>query len=350
MNQSKRWSWLLLVAALVFLVVPVSGFAAEDTPGHFGLKANLPENQSDKSISYFDLLVTPKQQQTIEVTLTNTAAEKRTFEVTANPAMTSDGGAIDYGPTTSELDKTVPFDFRKVVTLDKTEYEVAGNTSIQIPVHIAMPDLTFNGRVLGGIYVTPKDGEQTASSSEGVQIKNKIAYSLAIVLQQNKDAIKPDLKLLDGTVTQVNAYPNVQLHFQNPTPTIISDLTFTTKIYYGDKLFIENTSNPYLVAPNTNFHLNLPIKDQEAQSGKYRAEIVAKSGDEYEWKFDYDFTVTNKKAEDANKNSVYALQHNDTDWTKIILLIALAVALLFVIILLWKRRKDKEEKKESPVA
>ena len=54
------------------------------------------------------------------------------------------------------------------------------------------------------------------------QIKNRIAYNLAVVLQESQETIEPDLKLLSGDLNEVNAKPTVQLRFQNPQPTIIS--------------------------------------------------------------------------------------------------------------------------------
>lgn len=93
------------------------------------------------------------------------------------------------------------------------------------------PSKSFKGRVLAGIHVSPKEEAETENATEGAQIKNRIAYNLAVVLQESQETIEPDLKLLSGDLDEVNAKPTVQLRFQNPQPRIISNLIFTSKIF-----------------------------------------------------------------------------------------------------------------------
>lgn len=343
-NQSKKVLILLLALFGTTLAAPQLVHAAEESPGDFGVKAELPDNQIDKNISYFDLLVTPGQEQTINVVVHNSAAQERTFDVNVNPAVTSDGGTIDYGQKNTKLDKTVPFDVRKAVTVDNNEVTVGANTEAKVPITIKVPNKTFKGRVLAGVNVSPKEADTTKTSSSGnsVSIKNKIGYNLAIVLQQSKDPVTPDLKLLSAKVASVNSFPNIQLHFQNPTATIISNLVFSTKVYYKDKLFIKNTSNPYLVAPNSNFHLNLGLDKQAAQAGDYTAKVTAKDKAGHEWTFDQDFTVKKQKAEAVNKDSVVKPQQNN-NWLIIGLLIIVVIALGVIIFLLLKRKKKEED-------
>ncbi|MDT2595667.1 DUF916 and DUF3324 domain-containing protein [Enterococcus dongliensis] len=343
MNQRKRLFIALIAFLGILFVFPTSSHAA-DTPGDFGLKPVFPENQLDKAIGYFDLLVTPKQEQTIEVTLTNAADKERVFEVSVNPAVTSDGGTIDYGQEKPRLDKTLPFDIRKAITLNQTEYTVAAKSEITIPITLTIPAEPFVGRVLGGIHVIPKEEEEKKSAKEtGVQIKNRIAYNLAIVLQEKQEPVNPDLKLLSGDLVAVNASPTVQLFFQNPQPTIISNLIFTSKIYYEDQLYIENTSNKFLVAPNSNFHLNLDLAGERAKPGNYRADIVAKSGEEHEWHFTQNFTIKKEEAQKVNNNSVFAVEEKSFPWIYIILGV-IAVLLLIVLLVFLKRRKKEEPK------
>lgn len=341
MNQNKRLISGLLAIISIF-IFPVRSHAA-DAVGDFGVKPVFPDNQLDKAIGYFDLLVTPEQEQTLEIKLTNSLEESRVFEVAINPAVTSDGGTIDYGQTAPRLDETLPFDVRDVITLEKNEYEVAGKSEIIIPLNVKIPKETFTGRVLAGIHVITKEEAAKKSEDDAVQINNRIAYNLAIVLQENEKTVEPDLKLLSGDLVAINAKPTVQLFFQNPTPTIISKLIFTSKIYYEDQLYIENTSNEFLVAPNSNFHLNLDLAGDRAKPGKYRGDIVAKSG-EYEWHFTHVFTIKKEEAKKVNENSVFAVEEKSFPWLYLILIL-LALILFILLFIIWKRRKEKEPKK-----
>lgn len=116
MNQSKR----LFVSFFYFKSIfhfsvnqPSKGFSRR-----LGIKPVFPENQIDKAIGYFDLLVAPEQNQTLEVIISNSSDEERTFEVSVNPAVTSDGGTIDYSQNPT-LDETLPFDVRDVLLIAK---------------------------------------------------------------------------------------------------------------------------------------------------------------------------------------------------------------------------------------
>ena len=189
-----------------------------------------------------------------------------------------------------------------------------------------IPAKSFKGRVLAGIHVSPKEEAETENATEGAQIKNRIAYNLAVVLQESQETIEPDLKLLSGDLDEVNAKPTVQLRFQNPQPRIISNLIFTSKIFYENQLYIENTSNAFLVAPNSNFHLNLDLAGDKAKAGDYRAEIIAKSGDSNEWRFTQNFTIK-KKSTKVNENSVFAVQEQSFPW--------LYAGLVAAVLVLW---------------
>ena len=58
MNQSKRLFVSFFSILSLFFIFP-SISQAEDSAGDFGIKPVFPENQIDKAIGYFDLLVAP---------------------------------------------------------------------------------------------------------------------------------------------------------------------------------------------------------------------------------------------------------------------------------------------------
>ena len=57
-----------------------------------------------------------------------------------------------------------------------------------------MPKENFNGVIAGGITFKEKDSEKTNSNSKGLSIQNKYAYVVALLMQQNKNTVAPDLK------------------------------------------------------------------------------------------------------------------------------------------------------------
>jgi hypothetical protein len=62
----------------------------------YDVQAVIPENQVDKTKSFFDLRMQPDQKQTISVRINNTSDQDSEYKVTINQAYTSDQGFIDY--------------------------------------------------------------------------------------------------------------------------------------------------------------------------------------------------------------------------------------------------------------
>lgn len=315
---------------------------ADDNPGEFSVKAIIPDNQVDQNVTYFDLLVTPNQEETIEFEVQNLANKDRTFDINVNPAITSDGGTIDYSQSNAKLDKTIPLDVRKYLKLDQTKVNIKANSTVRIPIKMSLPSKQFDGRVLAGVNVAPEDNESSSSSSlnksnTGTTIENRLAYTLAIVLQQNTNKVDPKLNLVSASGKAYNSKPYVTMNFQNPSGTIINNLKFSTKLYKDGKLYIKNDSNPFLVAPNTNFNLRLDLNGHTLEAGKYSAEVTAKDS-EHTWKFKKSFTISDSQAKDVNQNTVYDTNSNRW-WIWLIVIIVVGAAGAGIYIFMKRRKK-----------
>ena len=79
-----------------------------------------------------------------------------------------------------------------------------------------MPKENFNGVIAGGITFKEKDSEKTNSNSKGLSIQNKYAYVVALLMQQNKNTVAPDLKLNSVEPSQVNYRNVINANLQNP--------------------------------------------------------------------------------------------------------------------------------------
>lgn len=306
------------VAMLGVWLAPHTFAAAQSSD--FTVRALLPSNQMDRTGGYFDLLVKPNQKQTVYAELTNSAKQAASFEVGVNPAMTSDNGAIDYGQSTRKVDASAPLDFRKVATTPKRTYTVAAASTIKIPITITMPAKQFKGRVLGGLHVLKKTKQVKG------KINNRIAYSLAIVLQQSDASVSPTLALLKAGPKAVNHRTTIQLKFRNSAATIIPNLKFHTKITHNNKAFIDNYANPYQVAPNTVFNLNLGLDDHRVEPGTYKVTTVATNGKFYKRTFKTTFTVDAKQAAKINRSTI--TQPTPTNpWRTAAIVLGIVVAL-----------------------
>lgn len=315
---------------------------AADNPSDYSVTPVMPANQRKDVSGYFDLIMTKNQKQDLAIQINNGAKTETTFEVYLNPAMTSDGGAIDYGIRNAKVDKSVPFDIRDVAKLDKHSYTVPANSSINVPIHLQMTSQAWQGRVLGGINIQKTGKGAQTGTSENASMRTKIAYSVALVLQQKLEKITPNLNYKTTGPAKVNGYATIQMSFQNPTPTIIPNLIFTTVLKKEGKTYIKNTSNEYSVAPNTAFHVNLGLDGQRVEPGKYQLDVVARSGPFFKWHFTDNFEILPAKADKVNQNAIFPAKAG-IDWWKVIAIVAIIIFIIALILLVvyWRKRNKK---------
>lgn len=309
--------------------------AAEES-GQFTLTPQLPSNQNSKTSGYFDLLVKPGQTQTLMVRLTNSSNQSNKYQVWANPALTSDNGAIDYSQRHRNADSSAPLAFRQVATLAKHRYTVKANSSVSIPLTLKLPDKKFQGRVLGAINVVQVGKGTTSSTSGNTVIRNKVGYSLAVVLQQNYATVAPELTGGKARPKAVNHWPVIQLTFHNPVATIIPKLTLKTRVTRQNKTYLTHTSTDYQVAPNTSFHLNLDLNGQALQPGRYTVDTTATSGKFFKRHFRSHFTVTRSQAAEINHNTV--VKASGPNYWMIAAIVAMILVLIFAV-LWWRSRR-----------
>ncbi|MHA3066627.1 DUF916 domain-containing protein [Lacticaseibacillus saniviri] len=272
---------------------------ATDNPADFSVQPQLPANQKKGVTGYYDLLLKPNQQQNLTFTIYNNATHASDYDVQVNPALTADGGAIDYSHATAKIDKTVPFDLRQYLTVVNKHVTVPAKQSAKVTVAVKMGAQTWSGRVMGGIYI--QKAVTNSASSQGA-LQAKVAYALAVVLQQDELKLMPNLSYVGLAQKQVEQDPQLQLSFRNPVATIIPKLVFSTTIKKNNRVIFETTSNTYTVAPNTLFHVNIDLANHALPVGKYTVNINAKSGTTYQWHFTDDFQINKAITETASKD------------------------------------------------
>lgn len=71
----------------------------------YTVEAHIPNNQIDKEKTHFNLLMSPKPEQLIEVTVYNTSDEEITVNITITNAFTNSKGLVIYNELEKELMK-----------------------------------------------------------------------------------------------------------------------------------------------------------------------------------------------------------------------------------------------------
>ena len=94
-----------------------------------------------------------------------------------------------------------------------------------------MPNESFDGVILGGLYFKEKENDKEKKSAKEVQIENKYAYAIGVVLRETDAQVKPDMKLNEVKPGQVNARNVVTANLQNIKPAMLKNLSVDAKVY-----------------------------------------------------------------------------------------------------------------------
>lgn len=351
MKKSKQL--IILVLASLFFFISVRGMASEF---NFAVNPVIPENQIDKSKTYFDLKMSPGAVQTVEVLLRNDTDKDVVIEPKIASATTNLNGVVEYGQNDIEPDETLTHNLKDLVDIAET-ITIPKQSQVTLPLKVSMPSESFKGVISGGLTLKEKQEEASdQSEDQGLEIKNEYAYVVAILLRQTTDEIVPDLKLLAVEPDQVNARNVINVTFQNPTAAYLNSFCLindVTKKGQNDSRYSSDTSGMQM-APNSHFSYPISLEGQKLEAGTYLLKSVAysgksdegqykvKNGDEeerylYRWEFKKEFTVAGDVARDLNRKDVTI--EEDHTW-QYLLIGLLLVIIAFLIV--WHRQKKNE--------
>lgn len=339
----------LIVSSFILLLlvsfISVNEKTTQAAEMNFSVTALLPDNQINKSNTYFDLLMKPGQEQIVQVEMKNNTEEDVTVEVNPNTAITNDNGIADYSQQNTKVDSTLKIPFSSIATAEK-ELTIPKKSKKTIDINLHMPKNEFDGIILGGIHFVEKENEQDKKNQDGVQIKNKFAYVIGVSLRENDTVVEPQMKLNNIKAGQINFRNVVKLNLQNSSSTIIKDLNVDAKIYKKNskEVLYESDKQNLRMAPNSNFDYSVDWQNKELKPGKYTALVKAESGDN-EWEWKKDFEIDGATASSLNKKAVEL--EKDYSIYYIIGILLLFLVLIGIIIYLVVRNKKKEEERKQ---
>ncbi|HDH7119303.1 TPA: DUF916 and DUF3324 domain-containing protein [Enterococcus faecalis] len=323
----------MLVLIFAFTSLGFGQLALADS-NDFSVIPILPENQNPDIPSYFDLTVTPNQQQTLQVKIKNNSDENVKYKIYVNTATTNQNGIIEYSISDFEKDESMKLSLKDCITLKEPLVEVPANSEKEASLELNIPEAPFEGIALGGITVEPIAEE----GNEGVN--NLFTRTLAIQIAESNKEIAPQLYGGDVLISQENLRNNIKFELRNSTPTIISkvkaEIAVTKK---GDKRpILEQTKEHLSFAPNSKFSLMTEWNGQ-FESGKYVYNINLKDEAGNQWAFDKEFEIKSEEAEKLNETSVDERGHFIKDYLLyIVIFLLLLIGLVIWIILKIKKR------------
>ncbi|MEV2910434.1 DUF916 and DUF3324 domain-containing protein [Paenibacillus larvae] len=332
---------LIAIVSILFVAGVFSfhrlGYASEL---NFSVNTLIPENQTDRSKTYFDLRMKPSQNQTLEIMLRNNTDKDVKINPAIHSAKTNMNGVVEYGYNEIEEDPSLLYKMEDLVTTEK-EILIPAKGTYRLKLQVNMPDEPFDGILAGGITLQETDYDTKESKEQGVSIGNKYAYVVAIILSENDQAVSPELQLHDVFPDQVNARNVIKANIQNKMPMFMNKMSVDAKVTKkGEKEVLYQSSQEGLqMAPNSNFNYPISLNGEKMQSGEYTLELtVASMGKTWNWK--KDFKIESKLANTLNDTDVTASK--DYTWV----FVALGVFLVFssiLLVLFWYRRKKRKK-------
>ncbi|UPM54713.1 DUF916 and DUF3324 domain-containing protein [Gottfriedia acidiceleris] len=319
---------------IILFLININNFHASAAKMNFAVSPVIPTNQIDQSKTYFDLRMKPDQKQILKVQIKNDTDKNIVVETKANSAITNSSGIADYSISNSKIDDTLEIPFTNIAKVKK-ETKIPAKSEATVEITIEMPKQRFDGVILGGLHFSEKEDEGQAKKEDGsIQIKNKYAYIIGVLLRETDKAIKPDLKLNEVKPSLINARNVVTANLQNTEPAMLKNLIVEAKVFteQGERILHETKKENLRMAPNSNFDYVIDWGDRAFESGKYRLEMKATDG-EQSWKWTRKFTIKDRSAEE--------FKTSDLEKDRKMRYFISGILLLLLVILMFIRRLKK---------
>jgi len=317
----------------------------------YSVKAIIPENQSDKEVTYFDLKVTPNQKQILNLEVSNNSDRTITLVAEVNNAITNQNGIIDYSKHNYKKDSSLKIALEDIVKNSKQEIVLKPKEIKKIGFNLEVPTINFDGIVLGAIRFSEKENQNKADEKSNVQIKNKYAYTMGILLRENDKLVEPELHLLSAQPELMNYRQVITGTIQNNMPVILRDLeldaTVTPK---GSKeIYVQYNQKNMKMAPNSQFNFPIPLNGREFKPGKYILNMTGSTSDKkYTWSFSKEFTIKNDDAKKLNNEAVPTIKEKEIPtWVYVIATLAIIIILVWVLKVsrdIYYRKSSKSKK------
>ena len=333
----KNRYFILMILSFYFFAFGIETSAAEL---RFSVETEIPENQIDKTKTYFDLMMKPDQEQILKVRAANSTDENLVIDVSVKSATTNSNGVIEYGESLTALDKSAPADLSEIIQLKDggESVELPAKSEKLVELRVKMPKEEFSGQLAGGITFSEKVEENT----NGLAIENRYAYTVAVLLRENETVVQPELSLEKVEPTQRNARSVISATLLNHEAAYLQSMKVTANVKNKktSNVILEKEQEDMQMAPNSIFNFPIPYEENEMEAGTYVLAMTVE-GSGKKWQFTKEFTISKEEAKTFNEKDVTVKK---TESKLIYLLIGLLLLLLIIclfIILRLKKQKNK---------
>lgn len=339
-----KGSLLLLIVGSFFF--PMIGRAEKEQqdPAGFTVESIIPENQVDKTKTYYYLSVEPAQKQTIQVKVKSTKKDPVSVNVAVHDAVSSSVGAIDYANSKPKLDKSLQNPITSLVKVKNNVKEVTVKNFEEkiVEYEITPSKEKFSGVKLGSLRFVRK-GEESEKNKSG--LTPEYARVIALMLTEDEEQFNhgAELHLKKVGLDLSNGRKVIAANIQNDQPKVLQEMTINGQITRKGKseVLAKHQMENFSVAPNSNFNFELPLGLERFEAGTYVFTGEAK-GDGRTWKWEETFKVGKERADQINEETVFKLVVPQwVPWTAGILLLCL----IGMAVYLKRRQQTWQERK-----
>lgn len=354
--MKKKHLLYLVVTVILAVLMPIKTSAQDNSSGNatgFTYETIKPDNQKSQDVGYFDLKMTPGQQQNVKIKIKNLASEEIEVSVKLNGTKTNANGVIEYGPTTIKKDKSLKYDFENIVKAPET-VKIPANGEQDVDIEITMPEASFDGVISGGIQLQ-KIEQDEKSKPKKTGVINKYAYVIGMILSETDKEVQANLEL-NKVYAELNNFRNTFfINFSNIEPAYLENISTQVQIMKdgSDEVLYETKRSGMRMAPNSLIDFPVSMEGDRMVPGDYRAKILVTSGDK-KWEWDEKFKVTDEEADKFNNQDAGLEDVQTFNWQLIagivggVLVLAIIVFLVIRTINKKKQAKKKQARKKRP--
>lgn len=365
MTVFKRLVFLPICLCCLFLVgvsINVAESTADvDAPvqsgseyiSYISVKPEFPENQINPDASYLDLKMVPGQVEMIPIQVKNNFKEPLNVYIRPETAVTGESGRVVYQPDLEKTpyDPSLTYPFTSLSHISDDNISLVPGETKTINLIIEMPEEPVDGMILGGVRFSTDNEFMTHAVD--LTKENIDDYILGVRLIENEEEVPVALVLQDVFLDYLKNQNMFRLKLQNPTSVPITNMHIEASIYKSNsnKQLYSSILEDWMMAPNSNVLLSLPIPQETTiYPGKYTA-IVNIASDQGEWEITHDFNITRQEAKESNQRVGNKLPfYAGIPQYVMIAIIAIIIIFMLLFLLGMIRRKLKKKKLKAQSA
>lgn len=353
MLMKKRWIYYIPIIFLIIIFIGGGSVIAseedkEQIMDYVHIEPIFPKNQTDTSLSYFDLKVTPGEIEMIDVLLKNKSDKAVQVYMRPETAITSGTGKVVYRPDIPG----VQYDESLIYPLTTLTHVVQNNILLEpyeeqiIQAVIEIPKEPFEGVILGGLRFSIDNEFMT----HAVDLTKENIYDYILGIRLFEEPYKDPAQ---AVLKQIYPYYfhnqlGFQMEIQNNTPLPLVDVAIDATIYQekSHKKVASLEKKDWHMAPNSNVFLNITLDDEndEIMPESYIAEVHI-SSDLGTWKLHQSFLVNKKRLHQlqliSGKRQPFYQKIPTYVWG-----LGIGIVIVIFVIIIMKKIKQKHKEKE----